>query len=234
MKCLRCGTELKDSTVFCSECNKVTSVPLPSSPYMSKKIILPKRTASQSTKKQEAKKPVKKESRTGPWVLTTLLLLLLSGVLLLQGTYIYKEKLRLSGELSRLQTVENECVRLTELLRQSEEEVSALEEELSELASGSYLEVREDLKEAQSTIQTLTADLARAKEAQSALEARLELLLEKTDFLDSHIVFLQDDNTNVFHSYDCEKFTHHGYRAYNKQQALSLGYTPCPDCQINP
>ena len=53
----------------------------------------------------------------------------------------------------------------------------------------------------------------------------------KAEFFDSHIVFVQEDETNYYHCYDCESFTRNGYRAYNKQQAVFLGYTPCPHCQ---
>lgn len=231
MKCLRCGTELKDSTVFCPECSKVTSVPLPASPYMSKKIVIPKRTPAQSIKKQEPKKTAKKERHPGPWILVSFLLILLTAAMALQGVFTYQEKERLNTELTRLQSVEDECVRLTDLLRQSQQEVSSLEEELSNLGSDAYLEARNELKEVQETMDALSSELSRAKESVTSLEAQQELLREKTEFFDAYIVFLQEDNTDIFHSFDCEKFTRHGYRAYNKQQALSLGYSPCPDCQ---
>lgn len=231
MKCLRCGTELKDSNVFCPECNKVTSVPLPSSPFMSKKIELPKRTPAQSIKKQEIKKSTKKEASAGRWILLSLFLLLLCGALILQGAYIYEENDRITAELARLQSAEDECVRLTDKLRKAEEEVRTLEEELTNLGSGSYLEVRAELKEAKETVDRLNNDLARWEEAYTDLESRTEILREKADFFVSHIVFVQDDKTNHFHSYDCDKFSRNGYLAYNKEQALSLGYEPCPICQ---
>lgn len=231
MKCLRCGTELTDSAVFCPRCSEVTSVPLPASLATNKKIVIPKRTPAQSIKKPEPKKSAKKERRTGPWLTVSILLLFLLGAMVLQGTYTYREKARAEAELSRLQSVEDECVRLTEKLRQSEQAVSDLEAELVALGSDAYLEARNDLKEAEKTIEELSSQLAKEKENVASLGAQLELLREKTDFLDAHIVFLQEDNTDIFHSFDCEKFTRNGYRAYNKQQALSLGYFPCPDCQ---
>lgn len=231
MKCLRCGTELKDTTVFCPQCSKVTSVPLPASPYLNKKIVIPKRTPAQSIKKQEPKKNTKKPRRPGPWILVSFLLMIVCAALATQAFLSYREKERLQGELLRLQSVEDECVRLTDLLQQSQQEVLSLEEEISALAPDSYLEERRKLQEARDTIDTLTADLARAKENVQALEEQIELLREKTEFFDAYIVFLQDDDPEVFHSFSCEKFTRHGYRAYNKQQALSLGYRPCPDCQ---
>ena len=232
MKCLRCGAELKNSTLFCSQCSKVTAAPLEESPYMSKRILLPKRTSPlQHPKKQEGGKPVKKERPAGRWILLSTLLLLLSAALLFQWARTYREKEARETELARLQAVEDECVRLTDMLRQAEQEAAALEKELEGLGSSAYLALREDLKAVREEKEALSAELARTQTSLRTLEEQMGTLEQKTDFFDTHIVFLQEDDTNIFHSYDCEKFTRHGYRAYNKQQALSLGYTPCPQCQ---
>ncbi len=231
MKCLRCGTELKDSTMFCPECTKVTAVPLQSSAYLNRKISLPKRKPAQSIKKPDPKLTAPKNRRVGGWILLSALLLLVCALFLLQGVYTYDQKQELSQELARLQGVEDECVRLTDKLRQAEAEAEALEQELSSLGSSSYLIVRRELKNAQTKNANLTRELNRTQDELKKLTEQLQQLREKADFLDAHIVFLQDEDPTVFHSYSCEKFTRNGYRAYNKQQALSLGYTPCPHCQ---
>lgn len=231
MKCLRCGIELKDTIVFCPECSKITSVPLQPSPYLSKKIHLPKRKPPQPPKKPEVKKPAKKEGHPLRRILCTGALTLLCVALLLQSGYTYREKDKLATELERLQSVEDECVRLTDKLRQAEQTAYDLEEELANLGSSTYLTVRENLKAAEEENARLQRELTRTQETIRGMERQLDSLREKTEFFDTHIVFIQEDNTGLFHSYDCEKFTRHGYRAYNKQQAVSLGYTPCPHCQ---
>ena len=231
MKCLRCGTELKDSGVFCTECSKVTAVPLPASRYMSRKIILPKRKAPQPMKSPEAKVSEKKAPHSGKWIMTSVILLFLCAALILQGAYIYREKEQLATELERLHSVEDECVRLTDKLRQAEDTAAALEEELSNLGSDAYLAVRENLKAAKEENNRLIQELTRTQDNIRNLESQLELLREKTAFFDTYIVFVQDDGATVFHNYDCEKFIHQGYRVYNKQQAVNFGYTPCPHCQ---
>ena len=231
MKCLRCGTELKDSTVFCPDCSKVTSIPLQPSAYLSRKISLPRRKPAQSIKKTEGKRSAPKNRNTGGWILLSAVLLLVCALFLFQSVYTYDRKEELAQELARLQAVEDECVRLTDKLRQAESEVESLEQELSNLGSSSYLIVRKELKTVRAQNADLTRELNRAREDLAELESRLEQLQDKAGFLDAHIVFLQDEDPTVFHSYSCEKFTRNGYRAYNKQQALSLGYTPCPHCQ---
>ncbi len=230
MKCLRCGTELKDTAVFCPDCSKVTSVPLHSSAYLNKKIVLPKRKPSQSIKKPEGKRPDKKQRKAGGWILLSALLLLVAGLFLIQGVYIYDQKEQLVREVDRLRSVEDQCVLLTDMLRQAEADVESLEQELSALGSDSYLAVRQELKTLQAERDGLLRDLDRAKEDLAELELQMEQLVDKAEFLDTHIVFLQDEDPGVFHTYSCEKFTRNGYRAYNRQLALSLGYTPCPHC----
>ena len=231
MKCLRCGTELKDSNVFCPQCSIVTAVPLQSSPYLSRKIHIPKRKPPQPPKKQEVKKPDQKETHPYRRILFCTLLLLLSVALSLQTVYLYREKEALSTELTRLHSVEDECVRLTDMLRQAEQEVADLEEELSNLGTDAYLSLRESMKATKGENERLTKELSRAKENIRNLEGQLEVLREKTEFFDTYIVFSTEENPKIFHSYDCEMFTHTGYRAYTKQQALFQGYSPCPHCQ---
>ncbi len=231
MKCLRCGTELKDSDVFCPDCSKVTSVPLQPSAYMSKKAVIPKRRPSQTIKKPEGKAPVKKQRSVGRWILLSGVLLLVVALFTLQGAYNYGEKRKLEAEVLRLLSVEDECVRLTDKVRKSEAEIRALEQELSALGTDSYLAVRDELKAAQAENEELTHDLALARDELAELTQELEKVAEKAEFLDTRIVFIQDDTPTVFHTFDCEKFSHNGYRAYNKQLATSLGYTPCPHCQ---
>ena len=231
MKCLRCGIDLKDNSVFCPDCSKVTSVPLQSSAFLSRKIVLPKRKPSQSIKKPEGKNPTRKQRKAGGWILLSALLLLITSACVLLGAYAYDRSNRLAEEVARLHGFEDECVRLTDMLRQAEAEVASLEEELSGLGSASYLAIRKELKAVQAENDALMKELNRARADLAALESRMEQLMDKAELLDTHIVFLQDEDPTVFHSYNCEKFTRNSYRAYNKQLALSMGYTPCPQCQ---
>ena len=192
MKCLRCGTDLKDSTVFCPDCSKVASVPLQTSVYLNRKIILPKRKPSQSVKKAESKTPARKQRRAGSWMVLCAILLLVIGALLIHGAYTYDQKKQLAQEVEQLHAFEDECVRLTNKLREAEAEVTSLEEELSRLGSSSYLAIREELKTVQAEKDALTRELSRAQSDLTELQGQLEQLIDKAEFLDDYIVFLQD------------------------------------------
>lgn len=53
---------------------------------------------------------------------------------------------------------------------------------------------------------------------------------EKLEFFDEFIVFVEDDNTDLYHKYECYRFRGEDFWAYNIDQADSLGYQPCPTC----
>lgn len=129
MKCLRCGREVRDRTAFCPQCSETAAIPLVPSAYMSKKVVIPKRKPAQKTKKPEVKKNRRELSR--PRLLVCILSLLLSVALCLQLYYGYTRYTRAEAEVARLQSVENECVHLTDKLRQAENRIVELEEQLA-------------------------------------------------------------------------------------------------------
>ena len=53
---------------------------------------------------------------------------------------------------------------------------------------------------------------------------------EKLQFYDQYIVFVEDDGTNLYHTYDCFKFVKESFWAYNVDAAFENGYDPCPYC----
>ena len=58
----------------------------------------------------------------------------------------------------------------------------------------------------------------------------LEQNREKLDFFDEYIVVIEDDNTNLYHKYECYRFKGEDFWAYNIDNAEDLGYEPCPNC----
>lgn len=57
-----------------------------------------------------------------------------------------------------------------------------------------------------------------------------DLNAEKLEFYDEVIVFVEDDNTNLYHKYECNRFKGNYFWAYNIELAISLEYRPCPIC----
>lgn len=52
----------------------------------------------------------------------------------------------------------------------------------------------------------------------------------KVDFIDEFIVFIEDDGTDFYHKYECDKFVGDYFWAYNIEAAEYNGYKPCPLC----
>ena len=52
----------------------------------------------------------------------------------------------------------------------------------------------------------------------------------KVDFIDEFVVFIEDDGTDFYHKYECDKFVGDYFWAYNIEAAEYNGYRPCPLC----
>ena len=72
--------------------------------------------------------------------------------------------------------------------------------------------------------------LEQAEEQNRKLEQELQQGREKLDFFDEHIVMVENDNTNLYHKYECYGFKGNDYWIYNVENAEYLGYDPCPNC----
>lgn len=73
-------------------------------------------------------------------------------------------------------------------------------------------------------------ELEQAEEQNRKLEQELQQGREKLDFFDEHIVMIEDDNTNLYHKYECYRFKGNDFWVYNVENAEYLGYDPCPNC----
>lgn len=53
---------------------------------------------------------------------------------------------------------------------------------------------------------------------------------EKSNFMDTYVVFVEDDASQYYHKYDCSKFPKNSFWAYSRNLAESNGYTACRTC----
>lgn len=60
--------------------------------------------------------------------------------------------------------------------------------------------------------------------------AERQELQEKADFLDTYVVLVEDDGTNLYHQYGCSRFKMDEFWAFNVDYAQYMGYTACPYC----
>ncbi len=80
-----------------------------------------------------------------------------------------------------------------------------------------------DVRSLEGTISYLRRSLQSANDSNAVLQ-------EKSDFIDAHVVFIEDDGTKYYHTYDCSRFAKKGYWVYGRNTAEAKGYAPCPYC----
>lgn len=93
------------------------------------------------------------------------------------------------------------------------------------------------LSELEQEHETLTADmealqetLTETEQTLEETEAALEKASEKAEFMDSYVVFVNNDDTDYYHTYDCRNFKKSNFWAYSRKLAESYGYEACPHC----
>ena len=105
-------------------------------------------------------------------------------------------------------------------------QMSRIEEENKAL-----LLLEEELEE---TIQSLTDELAESTAALEEEKENAEKYKTKAEFMDKYVVFVENNNSKVYHTYDCEKFTRSNFWAYSRKLAESNGFGPCSVCGGKP
>ncbi|MBQ6797956.1 MAG: hypothetical protein IJP11_01820 [Oscillospiraceae bacterium] len=133
---------------------------------------------------------------------------------------------RLEGEKETLNTtigdLEDEIEELSTSITDLEDEIESLGESLS-LATKELEAAEEDLEAAEEDLE------AKQKELDEAEEALMEAE-KKADFMDTYVVFVNNDESNLYHKYDCSKFVKADFWAYSRKLAENYGYTACPTC----
>ena len=133
-----------------------------------------------------------------------------------------------------------------QLLAARAENIQQLEKQLSGSQS-SQNQSEYDLSTAQGQLDQLTEENRQLLDMTEELEDQVEALeaekktleeallatkpyVEKANFMDDYVVFVEDDGTGLYHSYDCEHFTKSKFWAYSRRLAEANGYHPCPLC----
>lgn len=89
--------------------------------------------------------------------------------------------------------------------------------------------IRENAK-LQSEISELKSECSDLQSEIDELQAQLNQAPDKLTFYDAYIVFVENDGTDLYHKYECDKFKGEDFWAYNIEQAIWRDYKPCPLC----
>lgn len=88
---------------------------------------------------------------------------------------------------------------------------------------GLYAEIADMEETNEKTVERLETKVA----AQNIL---LNGYREMGNFFDEHVVFVEDDGTDLYHKYGCDRFAGDSFWAFNSEAAIDQGYQPCEVC----
>lgn len=94
-----------------------------------------------------------------------------------------------------------------------------------------------ELERIKSEKATVEADLLKVQGRLTTVEKRLEearVYQEKAEFMDDHVVFVEDNRTGYYHTYSCEDFPKQKFWAYSRKLAEANSFKPCPNCGGRP
>ena len=83
----------------------------------------------------------------------------------------------------------------------------------------------------------LDEQITELKKQKAGLEADLKAASEyktKADFMDAYVVFVENNGSGYYHTYDCTDFTRSNFWAYSRKLAEAQGFAPCPTCGGRP
>lgn len=64
----------------------------------------------------------------------------------------------------------------------------------------------------------------------SNLAGELDVCYQEINFIDEFVVFVENDETDLYHKYQCYKFKGKSFWVFNVSAAIGEGYSPCPLC----
>ena len=208
-------------------------------------------------RKSAAKGQKKERKYTGlkaAFAIVCMLLILVSGFVVYEYTDIKVERTRLETKEADLLLREKEKEELELQIEELNAEIEALNTTIEE-KDGEIQDLQNQLTGSQSNQSQSQYDLyAMQLEMDRLEEENKQLLLleeekdaeikrlngevaamtgyrEKAVFMDKFVVFANNDNSKLYHSYDCERFVKSDFWAYSRKLAESNGFSPCPDCQ---
>ena len=107
--------------------------------------------------------------------------------------------------------------------------MTALEDQITELEqeNETLTEEKADLTD---ELESAADEIKALEEENETLTEDLEEAGEKADFMDTYVVFVNNDDTDYYHNYDCSQFIKTNFWAYSRKLAENYGYTACPTC----
>ena len=95
----------------------------------------------------------------------------------------------------------------------------------------------EDNQELLAHCEELQLEIVALEDARATLESALDVARQyktKSEFMDSYVVFVENDGSGIYHTYGCGNFARNSFWAYSRKLAEAQGFHPCPVCKGTP
>lgn len=252
--CIKCGRQIPEGELFCLECSMnpgsslFQETRLPPTGRMQTPVPRKKVSAAPAAVKERKQKQKKHTGLKLAFALVSILLVLVVGFVAWQYEDIQMERTRLETKEADLLLREKEKEELTQELEQANTRLEELQQTLAEQeAEIQNLQAQSEASQIPPDPLTDWSELARLEEEnkqllllEEELEAQIKTLTatleetkthrEKAAFLDQYVVFVVDNGSNVYHTYDCARFSKKNFWAYSRKLAENKGYEPCSTC----
>ena len=136
-----------------------------------------------------------------------------------------QDKILLAAKEQEIQDLSKRLAEAQSNQNQGAYDLSAAEEELVRLET--------ENRELLGMIDELEIEIDKQKKTAAALEYELnaaDAFKVKSKFLDTYVVFVENNGTSCYHTYDCADFSKTNFWAYSRKLAEAQGYTPCTTC----
>ena len=88
----------------------------------------------------------------------------------------------------------------------------------------------QQIEQYEETITEQIEELDELKEKVEELEDENTSYLKKVTFMDRFVVFVENDGSNLYHTYNCSRFKKEDFWVFNPSYAKNQGYSECPNC----
>lgn len=112
---------------------------------------------------------------------------------------------------------------------QSQYDVTTQQTEIERLTQ-EKTELELTLEDAQDENAQLSASVDTLSASVQELTQKNNVLSEKAKFMDTYVVFVENDKSGLYHRYDCAAFARKSFWAYSRKLAENNGYHACPSC----
>ena len=247
-ECIKCGKSIPDGQLFCQQCSKIpviaelnhSSAPKPA-PRRPAPASAPAPRPTSTAPKASASPKLKKAfiGLCAAFAVVLVLFIVQQGKQLAKENRLRTQQDNLAREAQEMEETRDQLadclIELEDLEKELKEKEAQIKELSAQLADSQSVQNQGqyDLSNLQKEYDALKEDYDTLKEEHDRMVEAVEAAAkykDKATFLDQYVVFVVNNGTNLYHTYDCADFAKSNFWTYSPKLAEAQGFRPCPKC----